>query len=75
MPSNININLNRINSKFNELVSNRSKISKRDIKELIYFDKNTEELVLQPSSPSDLKARKRRKRRRGAIKHYETNGI
>jgi hypothetical protein len=69
------ITLNQINSKFNELVSNRSKISKREIKELIYLDKNTEELGMPPSSRSiDLKSgqttRTKKRRRRNDNRHY-----
>ena len=50
---------------------------KRDIKELIYLDKNTEELVLPPSSQSnDLKSgqttRTKKKRRRNCNKHFDT---
>lgn len=71
------ITLDQINSKFSELVSNRSKISKKDIKELIYLDKNTEELgLLLPSSRSfDLKSskttRSKKRRRRNRNKHYD----
>jgi hypothetical protein len=69
------VTLNQINSKFNELVSNRSKISKREIKELIYLDKNTEELGMPPSSRSiDLKSgqttRTKKRRRRNDNRHY-----
>ena len=55
--SNMTITLNQINSKFNELVSIRSKGSGREMKGLIYLDKNTNELGLPPSSRSiDLKS-------------------
>lgn len=68
-----NFDVNKVNSKLQELVSSRqSKISRRDIKELIFVD--TED-VGSPINIGESKKRKRRRRNDGNAKSGQQSPV